>query len=269
MPAPDLPPPPAADHPRCVYVHLTPAEVEPEEFEGCCAVVIDVLRATTTMVAALHAGARCILPVLTVDDARAAFARLAPGVGVRGGERGGVRIEGFELDNSPRACTPAAVGGKDVVFTSTNGTAAILHAARARRVLVAGFANLMATCRAIVDEPGPVRIVCAGTRGAVSLEDALVAGAMVDVLSPVRPLSERDEGRLALEAWRCTLAQPGGLMRSMRASRGGRNLLRLGYDADVDFCAGIDIFPLVAEYDAATARVTRTDRSPPVPGASR
>lgn len=257
MSAPDLPPVPIADDPRAVHAHVAPALVRPDEFAGCTVIVIDVLRATTTMLACLHAGAREVRPFLTVDQVNDAFARSAPGSCVRAGERGGVRIPGFELDNSPAHATPDLVNGKSVLFTSTNGTGALLHARAADRLLVAGFVNVSAVCRAVVKDPRPIRILCAGTRDQPSLEDCLVAGAIVDQLCAARPLSEEDGARLCLEAWRCTLAQPGGLMRSMRSSRGGRNLSRLGLDADVEWCSRVDAMPVVAECEEGCRSLRR------------
>lgn len=250
MSAPDLPPPPTPDKPLAVYAHVAPGLVQAHDFEGCTAIVIDVLRATSTMLACLHAGAAAVRPMLTVNEVNAAFAAAPPGSAVRAGERGGLRIPGFELDNSPASATPDLVRGRTVLLTSTNGTSALLHARAATRVLIAGFVNVSAVCRAVVRDPRPIRILCAGTRDQPSLEDCLVAGAIVDQLSAARPLSEDDGARLCLEAWRCTLAQPGGLMRSMRSSRGARNLERLGFEADVEWCAQMDAMPLVAEYDS-------------------
>lgn len=254
--APDLPPPVAADAPRAIYAFVKPGCAASEDFQGSTTVVIDVLRATTTIAAALAAGAACVRPHLSIEGVHADARTRTPGTYLTGGERGGLRIEGFDLDNSPSAYTPERVRNQTILFTSTNGTAALLHAARAERVVLAGFVNVMAVCRAIVDDPRPIRILCAGTRGQISLEDCLVAGAIVDRLSPARPLSESDGPRLCLEAWRHTLVQPGGLLRALRASRGGRNLSRLGLDADVEFSAAIDRLPVVPIFSPSNGQIT-------------
>ncbi len=218
--------------------------------------MVDVLRATTTITEVLRAGAASVQPLLSVDDLARAYAVMPPGTCVRGGERGGVRIAGFELDNSPRAIDPECVRGRRVLFTTTNGTAALLHARAARRIVLAAFTNLTAVCRSIVNDPGAIRILCAGTRGQISLDDALVAGAIVDRLSPARRLSEDDAGRLCMEAWRHACVQPGGVLRSLHLSRGGRNLERLGFDADVEFCAQIDVHDVVPTFDPRSGLVT-------------
>src|SRR5687768_6552706 len=137
--------------PRAINVHLLPALVEPHELAGKTVVVIDVLRATTTIIHALAAGAKEVVPLLEVDEALALATKL-PGQAVLGGERGGKRIAGSNLGNSPLEYTPATVGGKTPVFTTTNGTRAMLRCAQARRILIAGFVNFSAICRELVEE---------------------------------------------------------------------------------------------------------------------
>src|SRR3954466_4840732 len=123
-------------------VYNLPSEVEERELAGGTAVVIDVLRATSTICQALAAGAREVVPFVTVEDALAAAAKVGRSNVVLGGERHGVLIPGFDLGNSPSEYTPAAVGGRLVFITTTNGTRALQHARLAKRVVVASFLNL-------------------------------------------------------------------------------------------------------------------------------
>src|SRR5690242_16614412 len=111
-----------------IRVHLLPALIAPEQLADGVTVVIDVLRATTTITAALAVGASEVIPCLEVEDARRAVANLPTGQPVLGGERGGVRNDGFDLANSPCEYTAQSIGGKTLVFTTTNGTRAMLHA---------------------------------------------------------------------------------------------------------------------------------------------
>src|SRR5205823_10380648 len=138
-------------------------------------VVIDVLRATTTIVHALAAGAREVVPCLEVEDARRIAAELGKAA-ILGGERRGLPIPGFDVGNSPAEYTRQRVGGKTVVFTTTNGTRAMQRCKFASRVLLGAFVNFSAVCRelAVVDH---VALVCAGTDGHVTREDTLLAGA--------------------------------------------------------------------------------------------
>src|SRR5262245_10548300 len=126
---------------REVHVHLLPSLAPPGRLGGGVAVVIDVLRATTTIVHALAAGCACVRPCAEVEEARTLAGSLPAGKVLLGGERGGAPIPGFDLGNSPREYTPAVCRGLTLVLTTTNGTRALLRAAEAERVLVAAFCN--------------------------------------------------------------------------------------------------------------------------------
>jgi len=231
------------------------SHAQPAAFAGGVVVVIDAIRASVTIAAALAAGARAVVPTLTVDEAQQQADRLrqAGHVVVRGGERGGVRVPGFELDNSPTNYTPDRVAGRTVVFTTTNGTAALLHSAGAERVLVGSLANLGAVWRAVEADPRPVHLLCCGTRDEVSLDDVLPAGAMVEQLVEAgRSLSGDDSPRLAMLAW---MGARGDLESAMRSSRGGRNLIAQGLGADVSTCARLDWLDVVPEYHRVSGEI--------------
>src|SRR5579864_1736813 len=119
---------------RKLFVHLLPALFEPAELEGGVAVVLDVLRASTTIVHALGAGAGSVVPCGEVDETRRLAATFPAESVVLGGERGGTRIGGFDLDNSPASYTNERVHGKTVAFTTTNGTQALIRSRAARRI---------------------------------------------------------------------------------------------------------------------------------------
>lgn len=262
MPAPDLPPPPTHTiTERPLHVHLHPRLTTPNDFAGGVVIVIDALRASVTITAAIAHGATCVIPTLSVEDAlaaRDAMAATSHTPILLGGERGGVRIEGFDLDNSPLAYTPQRVRDRVVVFTTTNGTAALLHARHAASIFVGSFANLNAVTDAVAHDPRPVHILCAGTRDLISEDDILPAGAMVERLIGMgRQLVADDSGRLAVHAWRGALGSPGGVVEAMRQSRGGRNLASIGLGADVDYCATLNTLGVVPVFDPASGRITR------------
>ena len=123
---------------RDVKVHLLPALFEPDEVRGGIAVILDILRASTTITHALAHGAKAVIPAGEVDEARRIAVDYPKGSVLLGGEREGVLIEGFDLDNNPFAYTPEAVAGMTIVFTTSNGTKALLRADKADRILRGG-----------------------------------------------------------------------------------------------------------------------------------
>jgi 2-phosphosulfolactate phosphatase len=234
-----------------VHVHLVPALVAPEELRGATAVVIDVIRATTTIVHALAAGAEAVVPCETVEEARRQAAEYPAGTCLLGGERGGARIEGFDLGNSPAEYTPNRCRGKTVVFTTTNGTRALLHAGQAERVLVGALVNRRAICRTLLADGSPVHLVCAGRLGQVALEDVLGAGAIVEGLSE-RYVPGNDAAMLARDVFRANAAQ---LSETLHETRSAEQLRGLGAEADIEDTALLDRFDLVPEFDAVSGRI--------------
>src|SRR5579872_6883168 len=155
--------------PRAIFVHLLPSLFEPCDLRGGIAVVIDVLRATSTIVHALAAGATCVVPCGEIEEARRLAAQATPGEVLLAGERDGLRISGFDLGNSPSEYTPARVRGKTIAFTTTNGTRALIRAQEARRLFTGSFSKLTSVVKLAAAETGPVHLVCAGTQGKVTL----------------------------------------------------------------------------------------------------
>ena len=246
--------------PRPLHVHLVPSLFAPEILAGGSAVVIDVLRASTTVCHALHAGADRVVPCGTVGDAR----RVAVGLRDAGepallaGERGCVRVDGFDLGNSPMDFTPATVGGKPVVLTTTNGTAALLRCLEAKEVLVGCFANLSATCDHLAGGDGPVHLVCAGTDRAVTAEDVLFAGRVVNRLVAAGVGHDSIITTATRRSFAAAFAAANPDTAAVLAdSRGGRNLARLGRGADVAVCAAADSAPVVPRLTGDALRAAR------------
>ena len=125
-----------------IRVSLIADLVEEARLPGTTAVVIDVLRASTTIVHALAAGAKCVVPCVDVDVARRLAGEMAGAEPILGGERQGLRIEGFDLGNSPAEYTAATVGGRPVLFTTTNGTRALDRVDGAEKVMIGGICEL-------------------------------------------------------------------------------------------------------------------------------
>lgn len=233
--------------PSSLHVYLLPALVPAGAFAGRVVAVIDVLRATTTIATALANGAREVIPCLEVEDARAAALRFPVDTRILGGERGGLPIEGFDLGNSPAEYTPERVRNRTIFFTTTNGTRAMMECREARRVLIAGFVNAQAILRELVAEQ-ELAILCAGTRGAITREDALLAGLLVEKLAADAARELNDQARLARDAWQAAKTR-GTLADELRDTQGGRNLASIGLAADIVDAARLDRYDFVPELD--------------------
>lgn len=229
-----------------LHVHLLPNLVEPAALRGGVVIVIDVLRATTTLAHAFHAGIQSIYPVSEIPVALTLAEELkSSGEKILiGGERGGVMIPGFDLGNSPGEYSWDRCHDHLLVFTTTNGTRALLHARGAERVMTAGFVNFSAVCDALLEETRPIHFLCAGTNGLITLEDTLLAGAFIAALVPHKPTYLNDSARLAWDAFECH-----GLVleEALRISAGGEQLCTLGLGNDVTLAAAVDSLLLVPE----------------------
>jgi 2-phosphosulfolactate phosphatase len=229
-------------------VYLTPGEVLPADVMGRTVVVLDILRATTSMVQALSAGAKSIYPVASIEEAL----RLAKTFGrdevLLCGERKCLPIEGFDLGNSPREFTSERVSGKTLVMTTTNGTAAFALTGGASRVLVGSLLNLGALVEELVRSEGEPVLICAGRERHFGLDDATCAGLLARRLIEAK-----------LDGWRLndgalsamTLADQFGVdERMFRQTAAGRLILDAGLDKDLAFCARIDtldVLPVLHE----------------------
>ncbi len=250
--------------PARLRVHFLPQFVAEAEMAGGTVVVVDLLRASTTICQALASGAREIVPFVEVELAAQAASDYGRDKVLLGGERGGARIEGFDLGNSPVEYTSEVVFNRTILFTTTNGTRALDHARRADQVVLGAMVNLSAVV-AFLQQIPQVHILCAGTRGQVTREDILAAGAIVHNLLALKgvrwELSE--EAKQAQVAW-------GGVLNAARvASRspssqlaielqetpGGRNLIAIGQDDDLAECAQIDRFEIVPRFDPVASRI--------------
>jgi 2-phosphosulfolactate phosphatase len=237
---------------REVQVHLLPQLAPPGRLAGGVAVVIDVLRSTTTMIYALAAGCTAVRPCLEVEEARTLAGQMRAGRVLLCGERGGSPLPGFDLGNSPREYSGSLCRGNTLVLTTTNGVHALLRAAEAERVLLAAFVNYSAVCEQLRLDARPIHIVCAGTEGEVTLEDTLLAGALVEFLCETLEVRLNDAARLA---WDCFENHGRVLQAALEISLGGEHLKRLGYHEDIRAAAQVDQFALVPELKRDPLRV--------------
>jgi 2-phosphosulfolactate phosphatase len=227
---------------RSVRVVAAPAALEGMEIQDHLVVVIDVLRACTAVAHALDAGARGVIPVETVEEATEIAGRLGRGSAVLAGERRSLRVDGFDLGNSPGEFVAARVAGKTVVLTTSNGTRAFARAAGARQCVAGAIVNRAAVARRALQFERTL-VVCSGDAGGFSYEDFLGAGLLVDAM--VRAGSGRlrlhDGARAALEV----AARAADLPAVLRDTDHGRELEALGFGEDVARAAALDRFPRI------------------------
>jgi len=225
-----------------VHVALTPADASGLALDGWAAVVVDVMRATTTVVAACVAGCTRVIPVADVDAARACAQQFPDGEVLLAGERGGEPIAGFHLGNSPLEFTRERVGGRTVVLTTTNGTAAMLTAGAAAVAAVGALTNVTAVAQWVRAHGRDLAILCSGDNGAFSLEDTVCAGLLVAVVASDSAANLSDGAEAALGIGRYYADRLGDLE---FASRWARRLTTLGHAADVEACLRRDVTRMV------------------------
>lgn len=225
-----------------VHVALTPADASGLALDGWTAIVVDVLRATTTVVAACTAGCARVIPVADSCAARERAALLPAGEVLLAGERGGEPIPGFHLGNSPLEFTPERVRGRTIVLTTTNGTAAMLSAGAAGAAAVAALTNVSAVGGWALAHGRDVAVLCAGDDGAFSLEDAVCAGLLVSHVASASRAELSDAAAAVLGLGRYYATRIDELRRS---SRWARRLAGKGHAADVVACLRRDITDMV------------------------
>jgi 2-phosphosulfolactate phosphatase len=227
-----------------VHVAFTPAEAA----EAPTGLVVDVLRATSTIAQALASGYGRVLCCGEIDEARALRGHLAEGL--LAGERACVRIEGFDRGNSPSEFTDGR--GETVILTTTNGTKALVAAAaRCERVYAASLLNLDAVVTKAREDGEDVAVICAGVKGEFVLDDAVCAGRLVEALGG----GPTDAGVAAMRLAAAFASVEEGL----RASQSARNLVNAGLEEDIAWCAresGLDVVPRLTGMLDGAAEIT-------------
>ncbi|MEM9135806.1 MAG: 2-phosphosulfolactate phosphatase family protein [Cyanobacteria bacterium P01_F01_bin.42] len=226
-----------------LFVYQTPESV-PQDSLPDCAIAVDVLRATTTIANALLSGAEAVQAfssletLLTVSEAWDQSKR------VRIGERGGKKVEGFDLGNSPEACTPERVAGKRIFMSTTNGTRALESIQKAPMVLTAAFTNRARVVQHLVEtRPNTVWIVGSGWEGTFSLEDTTCAGAIAAHLiqhnnQSLLSIAGNDE---AIGAWALYQTYRDNLLEMAKLASHGQRMLGLNLLPDMEYCIQQDV----------------------------
>ena len=219
------------------------------EFTGRVVAVIDVLRASTSIAAALANGARAVVPVETSDAAVTRAKAFERRDVVLAGERKTKPIPGFDLGNSPREFTRDVVAGKTVLMTTTNGTPAIMNTPGARDVVIASYVNYTAVLtmlRAALRGGADITIVCAGRDRQFAIEDAGCAGRYVS--NVIKRLVDVELNDAAQACALIDRKYGDQVVKLFEASEHGRLLRDSGFGDDLDECAAIDAYPVIPLY---------------------
>ncbi len=257
-----------------------PSKVPALALRGKTVVVADVLRATTSIVAAFDAGVRQVIPVQSIAEARERAARTDDSL--LAGERDCLTIDGFDFGNSPIAIRNSTLlRGKQLILTTTNGTRALLHCWKAKRVLIGAFANLSAVARSV--QAGDLVLLSAGTNGVATEEDDLFTAALADRVAKQDGLPDASLAPSLVDAmgrWRMiqgdtrkapissfgaqgmSTAAFERLEHALRDSRGGRNLIATGQGDDIREAARMDVTLVVPEFSADDLTIRRSNTAP-------
>lgn len=217
------------------------------QLQDTTVIVVDVLRATSSIICALNGGAIKVVPTIDAGDAVELAGRLGSRECVLGGERGGIRINGFDLGNSPKEYLTRTVRNKTVIVSTTNGTGALHSVKSADRILLGAMINRMAAAKAAAADGNDILIVCAGTEGQPSADDLCTAGALID---GVRNYADIREGELSDMALLCESLYNNWkegrfeLAKTFHYSR----LCAMGFEEDVVFCFTPDTTDTVPTY---------------------
>jgi 2-phosphosulfolactate phosphatase len=235
-----------------IDVVLTPADFARVEqvLPQSQAVVLDVLRATSTIAAALQAGAREVRLFDSLDAARQGKKDQGNAAGpvLLAGERACLKPDDFDLGNSPREQLTEKVGGATLLLATTNGTRAAVRARNAQRLFAASLLNAAATAQALLPglESSHTLLVCAGTNGNLAVEDVIGAGSILFALLQATYRTDLAFTDTAWMAYHTFAAVRQRLPAALRLGQGGINVIEAGLEDDIDFCARLDAVPLVA-----------------------
>jgi 2-phosphosulfolactate phosphatase len=223
---------------------FSPHELGEKKVTEKSVVVIDVLRATSTIIAAFENGAAAIIPVETVEEAKKVAAQ-NPGF-LLAGERRALPLDGFQLGNSPRDYLPEKIRGKSIILTTSNGTRTLVSAKGGREIFIGSFLNLGALCQRLAMVGRDVLVACSGEKGLFSLGDTVCGGAIVASLEKTQlSLGESDSANVARILYRHFANDICGMLLD---SEWGQYLRRVGLELDIHVCARVNISKFVPIY---------------------
>lgn len=228
-----------------ITVTVTPKYLKPGELADKTAVVIDVLRASSTIVTALQNECDRIIPAMSPNEA-VKIKKVSEGEVLLGGEMDSKKIQGFDFGNSPLEYGKENIAEKIIAFSTANGSVAIKRCDDAAEVLIGSMLNAKAVAKEVLEIGRDTCLVCAGTRGKFSTDDIIATGCIVDRIISMDGTVELDDlGRVALKMYRNA---KNDLMASFEGCMHFDYLMEIGLKQDVEFCLQEDLFSVVPVY---------------------
>lgn len=228
---------------KYIDVFFSVQTFQEEELRGKSAVIIDILRASSSIVTAINSGAKKIIPVEDMSDAMKIARTMDQNDYLLCGEKNGVKIEGYQLGNSPFEYTKEAVANKTLILNTTNGTKAIKKAALANRIYIGSFLNQQSILNALAEHDDEVVLICSGWRGRLALEDTMFAGSLIHKLCDGKlPEATKDGAKVAFGLYEKFGAK---LEDTIKKSDHAHRLKKLVSEDDVSFCCKIDEFDVL------------------------
>ncbi len=229
---------------KVYFSHSTVDELSMREVNVC---VIDVFRSSTIIATALKNGAREIIPIGAIANAVKVSGSLMGEFVVRGGERNGKKIDGFNLGNSPLEYTEEAVKGKAIIYCTTNGTVAITKSRYAKKLIIGGFVNISAVVSFINSITEDWDLVCAGRDNNFSFEDAVCAGMIIKLLKDESktPIELNDSAIASLQLYKANSEK---ISLFGTETDYGKYLVNLNFEEDLKICTTIDLVPVLPLY---------------------
>lgn len=231
---------------------LSPANADELFFTKKTTVVIDVLRATTSIITALNNGAKEIIPVGSIEFAMKVSGNTFSGHTLLGGERNTKKIEGFALGNSPFEYTPEVVKGKSIILFTTNGSKAIVKAKYSSQLFICSFLNVASLAKQVANSPELV-ILCSGNNGLFSYEDAICAGNLIDELMKFNVKIELSDAcrtsHLLFNESKNNLGD------ALANTEHGIKLIENGFEPDIVYSAQSNIVDVIPIYEKGTIQL--------------
>jgi 2-phosphosulfolactate phosphatase len=221
-----------------INVLFSPISVDELYFTGKTTVVIDILRATTTIISALGNGAKEIIPVATVEFAVKVSGGMFGGQTLLGGERNTKKIEGFALGNSPLEYSEDIISGKSIILYTTNGTKAVVKAKFSGELFIGAFSNISALAEHLVKLNKDVEILCAGRLNNFSMEDTVCAGKLINEIVKLNDDTILTDSAIASVSLNKSFGK--SLLKMLKETEHGRLLIENGFEDDLKFCSKLN-----------------------------